>query len=108
MYYTQIIAKRQKSVEIYIENPFSCRNQRGVIDIGRMAPGGRRRPLQGVRRQSLCRCKIGIIIVMGVLGPANKGESSGRLYVIVSQALLPLDLRVLCVLGVSSWGSVPG
>ena len=108
MYYTQIIAKRQKSVEIYIENPFSCRNQRGVIDIGRMAPGGRRRPLQGVRRQSLCRCILGIILVMGVLGPANKGEPSGRLYVIVYHPLLPLDLRVLCVLGVSSWGSVPG
>ena len=106
MYYTQIIAKRQKSVEIYIENPFSCRNQRGVIDIGRMAPGGRRRPLQGVRRQSLCRCILGIILVMGVLGPANKGEPSGRLYVIVYQPLLPLDLHAPCVLGVSDRGSI--
>ena len=42
---------------------------------------------------------------MGVLGPANKGESSGRLYVIVYQPLLPLDLHAPCVLGVSDRGS---
>ena len=71
-----------------------------------MAPGGRRRPLQGVRRQSLCRCKIGIIIVMGIAGASDKGEPSGRLYVIVYQPLLPLDLHAPRVLGVSDRGSI--